>query len=216
MSPVGVVYSLLTFIVLQRALAFCPPTPKNRVALSSSRLFTKRAPIVAPNVAKDDRDRLVELYNIQVTRELEASQLYLAASIWFDGIEMVGMSKFMLSESDEERGHALSLIDFASKRGIDITLQEIEAPESSDWSTPEQVWTAVLDSEKENTQSLLNLADAAQTCHDYAVTTFLMPFHMEQVNSEDALNTIVAKVRDENKTPGLLRQLDTELGSEAG
>lgn len=49
---------------------------------------------------------------------------------------------------------------------------------------------------------------------DHAVTTFLMPFHMEQVNAEDQLRTIVAKVCDENKTPGLLRQLDYELGSE--
>ena len=32
------------------------------------------------------------------------------------------------------------------------------------------------------------------------------------MDSEDNLRTILAKVKDENKTPGLLRQLDTELG----
>jgi hypothetical protein len=37
----------------------------------------------------------------------------------------------------------------------------------------------------------------------------------EQVNSEDNLRTVIAKVGDENKTPGLLRQLDSELGQEA-
>jgi len=35
------------------------------------------------------------------------------------------------------------------------------------------------------------------------------------LNSEDHLGVILAKVRDENKTPGLIRQLDTELGQEA-
>jgi len=35
------------------------------------------------------------------------------------------------------------------------------------------------------------------------------------VNSEDKLRTILAKVQEESKTPGLLRQLDTELGKEA-
>ena len=38
----------------------------------------------------------------------------------------------------------------------------------------------------------------------------------EQVNSEDNLRTIVAKVKDENKTPGLIRQLDFELGQNGG
>jgi ferritin len=34
-----------------------------------------------------------------------------------------------------------------------------------------------------------------------------------QVNEMDKLRTILAKVKDENKTPGLIRQLDTELGA---
>lgn len=47
------------------------------------------------------------------------------------------------------------------------------------------------------------------------MTSFLQPFHLEQVESEDKMATILAKVRDEKKTPGLLRQLDTKLGEEA-
>jgi hypothetical protein len=37
---------------------------------------------------------------------------------------------------------------------------------------------------------------------------------LEQVESEDHLGTILAKVRDEKKTPGLLRQLDGEIGAD--
>ena len=44
----------------------------------------------------------------------------------------------------------------------------------------------------------------------------LNPFHMEQVDAEDKIGSIIAKVTDENRTPGLLRQLDHELGLEAG
>ena len=84
-----------------------------------------------------------------------------------------------------------------------------------DWATPEDLWEDVLASEIKNTQSLLKLNDAAASCHDHAVSSFLMPFHIEQVNSEDNLRTILSKVRDENKTPGLLRQLDTELGHQS-
>jgi ferritin len=44
---------------------------------------------------------------------------------------------------------------------------------------------------------------------------FLNPFHMEQVDAETKIGTILAKVKDEQKPPGLLRQLDHELGQEA-
>lgn len=158
-------------------------------------------------------DELLDLFNQQVTNELEASQLYLAASIWFDQRDLTGFSKYMLAESNDERSHALQFIEFSNKRNIPLKLESIQAPDVSSWNTPEQVWEALLDAEKENTLALLEVADAAVNCQDHAVNTFLMPFHMEQVDSEDKLGTILAKVRDENKTPGLLRQLDSELGT---
>ena len=121
----------------------------------------------------------------------------------------------MLAESTEERGHALQLIDFANKRNIPIKLQSLGAP-NSDWDSPEDVWKDVLKLEQSNTESLLRLAEAANECQDYAVLACLNPFHMEQVDAEDKISSIIAKVTDENKTPGLLRQLDHELGLEAG
>ena len=121
----------------------------------------------------------------------------------------------MLAESTEERGHALQLIDFANKRNIPIKLQSLDAP-NSDWDSPEDVWKDVLKLEQSNTESLLRLAEAANECQDYAVLACLNPFHMEQVDAEDKISSIIAKVTDENKTPGLLRQLDHELGLEAG
>jgi ferritin len=155
----------------------------------------------------------LKLFNKQVTNELTASQLYLAASIWFDRIEMVGMSSYMLEESNEEREHALGFIDFANKRDFPIHLEDLESPDA-DWESPREVWDDLLEAEKTNTKALLALANAAQACNDHAVLTFLDPFHMEQVESEDKMKTILAKVRDEDKTPGLLRQLDKELAKE--
>lgn len=122
----------------------------------------------------------------------------------------------MLAESAEERGHALQLIDFANKRNIPVKLKSLDAPDDSDWDAPEDVWRDVLKLERENTASLLRLAEAADECRDYAVLACLNPFHMEQVESEAKISTIIAKVSDENRTPGLLRQLDHELGMEAG
>jgi hypothetical protein len=35
------------------------------------------------------------------------------------------------------------------------------------------------------------------------------------VEEEDTLRKYIAQIKDERKTPGLIRQLDTSLGSEA-
>ena len=120
---------------------------------------------------------MLELFNAQVTQELEASQLYLSASIWCDQNDLVGMSSFLRGESDEERGHALAFIDFANKRNMPIKLAGLKAPDA-DWETPEDLWEDLLYSEMENTQSLLRLGDEAAKSNDHAVSTFLMPYHM--------------------------------------
>lgn len=166
------------------------------------------------DVTADDTPvaKLHSLFNSQITNELAASQLYLSASIWCEEREFVGMANYMRRESDEERNHALALIDFANKREIPIELDVIPAPISK-WTTLEDLWGNLLDCEKANTAALYSMADAAQACHDHAVTTLLMPFHSEQVESEGNLKTILAKVREENLTPGLVYQLDTELAN---
>jgi len=97
---------------------------------------------------------------------------------------------------------------------MNIKLQTIDAPDAN-WNDVEDIWDDVLNSEVQNTQNILKLGDVAANCRDHSLTTFLQPYHMEQVNSEDTLHTICAKVREENRTPGLIRQLDLELGDQA-
>jgi len=82
------------------------------------------------------------------------------------------------SESDDERGHALTLIDFANKRNIPIQLEDIKSPNSGDWGNVEEMWQDLVTAEMENTQALLELGDAAAKCSDHAMSSFLQPYHM--------------------------------------
>ncbi|KAG7364723.1 ferritin family protein [Nitzschia inconspicua] len=157
---------------------------------------------------------MLALFNEQITNEFAASHLYLSASIWFEARDWEGMASYMLAESSEERQHALSLIQFGNKRNMDIQLQSFPQP-TSNWDSPDEVWGDIVTMERDNTGSLLKLAQAANACQDFAMLAFLNPFHMEQVDAEAKIGTILAKVKDEQKTPGLLRQLDHELGQEA-
>jgi len=192
-----------------RASAFAPvsKTPLSRYAPTAK--FATSAAQTEPR-SFTNTEKLSELYNKQVTNELTASQLYLAASIWAEKKELVGTAAYMRSESEEERGHAMKFIEFGNKRNIDLELEALEAPPKQ-WSSVEDLWKALLDAEKENTEALKRLADVAMDTRDHALISFLEPFHMEQVNSEDELETIVSKVRHQSQTPGLLQQLDAEL-----
>mmetsp|Transcript_30456 Transcript_30456/g.61994 ORF Transcript_30456/g.61994 Transcript_30456/m.61994 type:complete len:207 (+) Transcript_30456:213-833(+) len=156
-------------------------------------------------------DECANLLNQQVTREFESCQLYMSACIWCHEQDLEGMAAYMLQESDEERSHALRIIDFAQKRDIPLKLDALPAPRA-DWKNALDLWSDILQAEKDNTNSLYLLADLAQDCREHALMAFLIPFHEEQYESEDHLETITAKVKDESKTPGLIRQLDKELG----
>jgi ferritin len=155
---------------------------------------------------------LLELWSDQVSVELAASQLYLSASIWFRTRNMPGMAAWMLDESGEERGHGLSILEFAMKRGFPVALKPLVAPRM-DWETPIQVWESILEAEQTNTRNLLRLAAVANECGEYAATAFLDPFHLEQLDAEDKVGGILGTVR--GATPQLLAQLDYDLGKQA-
>ena len=203
--------SLLLLTPLQ-VFAFAP---KPMIRVRAVRLFSTTSTRTGiPKGGTRVSDELLQKFNSQVTNELEASQLCLAASIWCNSKDLVGMASYMRRESLEERSHALAFIDFASKRNMPIKLEDVEAPDAN-WKNVEELWQKVVASESENTQNLLALGDIAAACKDHALTAFLQPYHMEQVNAEDNLSTILSKVTEENRTPGLIRQLDHELGLEA-
>lgn len=145
---------------------------------------------------------------------MKASQLYLSASIWFSEQELTGMASFAMEESQEERTHALSMVEFGLKRDFPIELEALPAPHAH-WASIEALWVDLLDYEKHNAESLYCLADAAYACQDHALVTFLQPFHTEQVEAVSDLKTMLVKVREESKTPGLIRQLDAELAVKA-
>lgn len=156
--------------------------------------------------------QLLELISKQVSVELMASQAYMSASIWFRSRDLDGMAAWMLEESDEERGHGKQILEFAMKSHFPVKLQPLDAPQS-EWETPEQVWETILGLEENNTKNLLAIAGAANECQQYGVMAFLNPFHVEQIEAEDKVGGILARVR--NASGSFLRELDHQLGLEA-
>ena len=184
--------------------AFAPP--------QTSSSFSSQARIA--NVAQQQQpsQELLDLISRQVSVELSASQAYMSASIWFRAREMDGSAAWTLEESDEERGHGKEILEFAMKNHFPVTLEPLAAPKN-DWNHPSEVWETILGLEQQNTQNLLRIAAVADQCGMYGVKAFLDPFHVEQIDAEDKVGGILAKVRGADEA--LLWQIDHMLGIEA-
>lgn len=165
-----------------------------------------------PPVARSSPAEMLSLISKQVSVELMASQQYMAASIWFRARNMDGMAAWMLDESDEERGHGKQILEFAMKNHYQVVLEPLQAPQT-EWSSPADVWATILALEENNTQNLLRIARAADECGQYGVKAFLDPFHVEQIEAEDKVGGILAKVRGGGEA--LLWEIDHLLGQEA-
>ena len=210
----------ITNIVMFSSLAIPKAVVSSKLMMrNSSCLLTPAAVVVARHISSircisTAVTKMHSLFNSQITKEMNASQLYLSASIWCDEQEYTGMAAFMRLESSEERTHALEMVDFALKRDFPVELEALQAPHAH-WETPEALWEDLVQAEKTNSESLYVLANAAQECQDHALTTFLMPFHTEQVDAVANMKTILAKIREESIAPGMIRQVDAKLSADA-
>lgn len=168
--------------------------------------------LVDSHIASSTDETMEGLISKQVSVELTASTVYMSASIWFRERKLTGMAAWMLEESDEERGHGKEILEFAMKSSIPVTLESLPAPPNH-WQTPEQVWSDILALEQNNTKNLLKIASLANERQQFGVAAFLDPFHMEQIEAEDKVGAILAKVQGASES--FLKELDHQLSLEA-
>ena len=153
--------------------------------------------------------------NKQITDELYASHLYLAMAAYFESQALPGFAHWMRVQSDEERGHALRVIDMVVNRGGDIVIQGIDAPNGS-FSTPLAVFELAFTHEQAVTQTIHDLYALAERENDYTTQAELQWFLVEQVEEERITGDIVQQLRRVQDDPGGLMMLDRELAGRAG
>lgn len=125
--------------------------------------------------------------NFQISQELNASHAYLAMANFFGRTEIAlpGSSSFFRAMSDEEREHALALIDYQNMRGgkvIGMVKSEQQCKEEFS-----SLSAAIEDSlliERGNTEALRKLLHVAEKDGDDVTVDFITgKFLNEQVGS---------------------------------
>jgi ferritin len=142
--------------------------------------------------------------------ELTASYTYWSLAIWFTQRELNGFAAYARAESDGERGHAGLFVDYLVARAQPVDLAPLPQPRQ-EWTNVEDVLISVFEMETEVTTSLQNLYSLAERCGDYRTSIFLDPMIKSQVDAENEVGHLLARVRHCGTDFGALMILDQSL-----
>ncbi|WP_085524420.1 ferritin [Tuberibacillus sp. Marseille-P3662] len=139
-----------------------------------------------------------------------STNLYLAMSAYMDRKNYTGMAKWLRLQSEEERTHMLTLIDYLSGKDGVVKLSEVPA-QSTNFGTPLETFQSVLKHEQYVTNSYRQAYDYIKQV-DPQTTVIIQDFLREQIDEEAQSLTIVERLKLAGDNPSALLLLDQELG----
>ena len=148
----------------------------------------------------------------QINKELYSEYLYLSMKAYFLNLNLNGFATWMDVQVQEEHAHAMGMFDYVIERGGKVELLAIEKPEAS-WSSPLDVFKAVLKHEEYVTSRINALMDAAEVEKDRAATIFLNWYLKEQVEEEANVGGVLAQLEMIGDDKSGLFALDKELAT---
>ena len=144
-------------------------------------------------------ERFVEALNDQIGREFVAAHQYTAVGAFYERLTFPRLAKFFYGQAEEERGHAMRMVNYLNDTASDVRLGEISAPKNEFADHVEPIRLS-LEHEKKVTIAISKLYEIARETNDYASESFMQWFVDEQVEEEasmSALLEVAERVRDQ-------------------
>ena len=138
--------------------------------------------------------KLEEAFNDQINKELFSEYLYHAMKIYFQELNLQGFVNWFDVQVQEERAHAVGMINYLNDRGGKVELRAIEKP-VIEGTTPLEVFEHVLRHEEYVTSRINALADVAEEVKDRAAMHLLDWYIKEQVEEEANVGGVLATLR---------------------
>jgi bacterioferritin B len=158
-------------------------------------------------------ERFVEALNEQIGREFRAAHQYTAVAIYYDRETFPRLAKFFYDQAEEERGHAMKMINYLRDTGADLTLGEIPAPRN-DFADHIEPIRLSLEYEKKVTVSIAALFEIARETSDYASESFMQWFVDEQVEEESTMEALLQVAERVREYPMMLEEFLARDGDE--
>lgn len=150
--------------------------------------------------------------NKQINLEFWSSQLYLSMSAYFSAKGLPGFAHWMFIQYQEEVTHALKFFNYLIERGGKVILTPIAAV-NTEWATTLDVFMETQAHEKEVTERIYQLADAAIANRDHATQSMLRWFIDEQVEEEANVQAIIDTLNLVQDNGYAIYGLDKELAT---
>ena len=153
-----------------------------------------------------------ELLNQQINKELYSAYLYLDFSNYFEERGLDGFANWYYIQAQEERDHAMLFYRYLQNNNEKVTLEAIAKPDKvldSDMS----VLKAGLEHEEYVTSLINDIYAAAYDVKDFRTMQFLDWFVKEQGEEETNANDLITKMELFGSDPKSLYMLNSELAA---
>ena len=148
-------------------------------------------------------ERFVEALNAQIGREFAASHQYVAIGAHYAAETFPRLAALFYGQAEEERSHALKMVDYLLDRDAKVDFGAIPAPRTEFGDHVEPIGAA-LDQEKRVTVQINELFEIARETRDYQSEQFLQWFLEEQVEEESRMTDLLAVAERTRQIPMLL------------
>lgn len=156
-------------------------------------------------------DKVKQLMNEQINKELHSSYVYLGISKFFAERTLNGFAYWYMVQAQEEQQHALKIYNYLMDNDIDVSLADIKGTDAK-YSDVLDAVKAADRHEKYITGEIHKIYAAAEADQDYRTKLFLNWFITEQEEEERHSREMIAKVEMFAYDPKSLYLLDSELG----
>jgi ferritin len=150
-------------------------------------------------------ERLVEALNAQIAREFAAAHQYVAIGTYYAGETFPRLAAFFYEQAEEEREHAMKIVNYLLDRDAKVDIGAIEAPRQSFGDQVEPIQLA-LDQERQVSVGISQLFETARETRDYQSEQFLQWFLEEQVEEEASMTDLLAVAERTRTIPMLLEE----------
>ena len=158
--------------------------------------------------------KVAQLLNQQVNKELYSAYLYLDFSIYYDEEGLDGFANWYKIQAQEERDHAMLMLQYLQNNGGKATLETIAKPDK-ELTGRLQVLELGLEHERYVTSLIHAIYEAAYEVRDFRTMQFLDWFVKEQGEEETNASDLVKKMELFGGDSKGLYMLDSELGGRA-
>ena len=150
--------------------------------------------------------------NKQINHELFSSYLYLSMAAHFEQEGLPGFAKWMMTQSTEEREHAMKFYEYIYDRGGRVVFEAIAKPQT-EFKKPLDVMTQVLEHERKVTALITSIYETALKENDYPSQVMLQWFLAEQVEEEKSVSDVIDRLKKVGDAPAMLLMVDAQMGA---